>query len=40
MPPTKQDFGGLLARFVDSEGGHTLRRDKALATTFRSERLD
>jgi lactoylglutathione lyase len=22
MPPTKQDFGGLLARFVDSEGGH------------------
>ena len=23
MPPTKQDFGGLLARFVDSEGGHS-----------------
>jgi predicted enzyme related to lactoylglutathione lyase len=22
MPPTKQDFGGVLARFVDSEGGH------------------
>lgn len=22
MPPTKQDYGGLLARFVDSEGGH------------------
>ena len=22
MRPTKQDFGGLLARFVDSEGGH------------------
>ena len=22
MPPTKQDFGGTLARFVDSEGGH------------------
>jgi len=22
MPPTKQDFGGLLAQFVDSEGGH------------------
>ena len=21
-PPTKQDFGGLLAQFVDSEGGH------------------
>jgi predicted enzyme related to lactoylglutathione lyase len=21
MPPTKQDYGGLLARFVDSEGG-------------------
>lgn len=21
MPPTKQDFGGLLAQFVDSEGG-------------------
>ena len=21
MPPTKQDFGGLLARFLDSEGG-------------------
>ena len=23
MPPTKQDYGGLLARFVDSEGGHS-----------------
>ncbi len=23
MPPTKQDFGGLLAGFVDSEGGHS-----------------
>lgn len=22
MPPTKQDYGGLLAEFVDSEGGH------------------
>jgi lactoylglutathione lyase len=22
MPPTKQDFGGELARFVDSEGSH------------------
>jgi predicted enzyme related to lactoylglutathione lyase len=22
MPPTKQDFGGLLAQFMDSEGGH------------------
>lgn len=22
MPPTKQDFGALLAQFVDSEGGH------------------
>ncbi|HEV7924766.1 MAG TPA: VOC family protein [Verrucomicrobiae bacterium] len=22
MPPTQQDFGGVLARFVDSEGGH------------------
>ena len=22
MPPPKQDFGGLLAQFVDSEGGH------------------
>ncbi len=22
MPPTKQDFGGSLAQFVDSEGGH------------------
>ena len=21
MPPTKQDFGGMLAQFVDSEGG-------------------
>lgn len=21
MPPTKQDFGGVLAQFVDSEGG-------------------
>jgi len=23
MPPTKQDYGGLLARLVDSEGGHS-----------------
>ena len=23
MPPMKQDYGGLLARFVDSEGGHS-----------------
>jgi|SRR5882724_1487406 len=22
MPPTKQDFGGLLAQFADSEGAH------------------
>lgn len=22
MPPTKQDFGGSLAQFIDSEGGH------------------
>jgi lactoylglutathione lyase len=22
MPPTKQDFGGLLAQFMDSEGGY------------------
>jgi len=22
MPPTKQDFGGILAQFADSEGGH------------------
>jgi lactoylglutathione lyase len=22
MPPTKQDYGGVLAEFVDSEGGH------------------
>jgi predicted enzyme related to lactoylglutathione lyase len=22
MPPTKQDFGGMLAQFADSEGGH------------------
>jgi len=22
MPPTKQDYGGLLAQFVDCEGGH------------------
>ena len=22
MPPTKQDFGGILAQFVDSEGAH------------------
>jgi len=22
MPPTKQDFGGVLAQFVDSEGGY------------------
>ena len=22
MPPTEQDFGGVLARFVDSEGAH------------------
>jgi lactoylglutathione lyase len=24
MPPTKQDFGGLLAQFVDSEGAHCI----------------
>jgi predicted enzyme related to lactoylglutathione lyase len=23
MPPTKQNFGGSLAQFVDSEGAHT-----------------
>lgn len=22
MPPTKQDFGGVLAQFVDSDGAH------------------
>jgi predicted enzyme related to lactoylglutathione lyase len=22
MPPTKQDFGGVLAQFIDSEGTH------------------
>jgi len=22
MAPTKQDFGGMLAQFVDSEGAH------------------
>jgi len=22
MPPAQQDFGGMLARFVDSEGGY------------------
>ncbi len=22
MPPTKQDFGGMLAQFLDSEGAH------------------
>ena len=22
MPPTKQDFGGSLAQFLDTEGGH------------------
>jgi uncharacterized glyoxalase superfamily protein PhnB len=22
IPPRKQDFGGLLAQFVDSEGAH------------------
>jgi predicted enzyme related to lactoylglutathione lyase len=22
MPPTQQDFGGVLAQFVDSEGAH------------------
>jgi predicted enzyme related to lactoylglutathione lyase len=22
MPPTKQDFGGLLAQFIDSEGAY------------------
>jgi len=22
MPPQKQDYGGVLAQFVDSEGGH------------------
>jgi lactoylglutathione lyase len=22
MPPTKQDFGGVLAQFLDSEGAH------------------
>jgi lactoylglutathione lyase len=22
MPPTKQDFGGMLAQFADSEGAH------------------
>ena len=22
LPPTKQDYGGVLAQFADSEGGH------------------
>jgi hypothetical protein len=22
LPPTKQDFGGVLAQFADSEGGY------------------
>jgi hypothetical protein len=22
MPPTKQDFGGFLAQFLDTEGAH------------------
>jgi uncharacterized glyoxalase superfamily protein PhnB len=25
MPPKKQDFGGVLAQFVDSEGAHVQR---------------
>ena len=29
MPPTKQDFGGVLAQFVDSEGAHCTVSDKA-----------
>jgi predicted enzyme related to lactoylglutathione lyase len=29
MPPTKQDFGGVLAQFVDSEGAHCTVGSKA-----------
>jgi lactoylglutathione lyase len=29
IPPTKQDFGGLLAQFVDSEGAHCSVASKA-----------
>ncbi|HEV2115931.1 MAG TPA: VOC family protein [Terriglobales bacterium] len=29
MPPTKQDFGGLLAQFIDSEGSHCSVGDSA-----------
>ena len=29
IPPTKQDFGGLLAQFVDSEGAHCCVAAKA-----------
>lgn len=29
IPPKKQDFGGLLAQFVDSEGTHCSVADKA-----------
>jgi uncharacterized glyoxalase superfamily protein PhnB len=29
IPPKKQDFGGLLAQFVDSEGAHCSVAPKA-----------
>ena len=29
IPPTKQDFGGLLAQFVDSESAHCSVAEKA-----------
>ena len=29
IPPKKQDFGGLLAQFVDSEGAHCSVAEKA-----------
>jgi len=29
MPPTKQDFGGVLAQFLDSEGAHSSVAEEA-----------
>jgi uncharacterized glyoxalase superfamily protein PhnB len=37
MPPKKQDFGGVLAQFVDSEGAHC--RVGAQAHSSRSREL-
>jgi predicted enzyme related to lactoylglutathione lyase len=31
MPPKKQDFGGMLAQFEDSEGGHVSVAEEAAA---------